>query len=61
MWGGDLGVGLTRGFSCRSGRNVEKSLLTITYVVGIALCREVAADRCGSEGGGAESARAIIS
>lgn len=30
------GYVLTRGFSCRSGRNVEKSLLIITYIVGIA-------------------------
>lgn len=40
-----MGISLTRGFSCRSGRNVEKSLLIITYVVGIALCRALAADR----------------
>lgn len=28
-------MNLTRGFSCRSGRRVEKSLLIITYVAGI--------------------------
>lgn len=35
------GISLTRGFSCCSGRNVEKSLLIITYVVRIAFAEEL--------------------
>lgn len=49
MGRGDLGVTLTRGFSCRRGRRVEKSLLIITHVVGIVHWVGGAAERCGHE------------